>query len=193
MQLSYYFFLKSTFVGKILVIKVLVGINTFIYDIVHYYFGLGNFVKSFSVLFGEFELKIDLRSNNTCAITYRICSDDIFQPFEHFLGLHQELLSKFNSLELQKALEKKDIHFIISSASSILDNVNLNPIVEKMNLNIPVESSSLNSTIGNNTLNAVGDNINLDSVLDNSNLDTVVGNTSPETLNLLEALQNILT
>lgn len=179
------FFLKSTLVGKALVGKVLVGLNAFTYDAVHYYFGVGNFIKSFSVFFGDFELKIDLRSNDTCAISYRIAPDYIFEPFEHFLGLNQELLGKFNSLQLQKALEKSDIDSIVSSASSVLNNINSN---------MPGESSSLNSTIGKNNLNVGSETVNIDLVLDKSNnLDTVVGNTSPEMLNLLEALQNILT
>lgn len=75
--------------------KFLGGINYYFCTAFDYtFFGGSNYVKTLVIPFNEynFELKIIMKGDETCAVTYRFLSDTTFLPFERFLDSHQELL-----------------------------------------------------------------------------------------------------
>lgn len=91
---------------KIIVGKILGGLNYFLctsFDSM--FFGGSTYVKTVVIPFKEynFELKIDMRGDETCSITYRFLSDSIFLPFERFLESHQELLKEIDIVSIHNA------------------------------------------------------------------------------------------
>jgi len=125
---SYYYF--NIFFQKSIIGKVVVGLNYWVCSAFNKTFcGGSSFVKTVIIPFNEqsIELKIEITANDTCSVTYRYLSDNIFLPFEKFLEEHQALLDLFDGPDPD--LAKITRNCIESSSRSAIDVVVTSPEV----------------------------------------------------------------
>jgi hypothetical protein len=118
---SYYCF--HIFFQKSIIGKVVGGLNYWACSAFDKTFcGGSSFVKTIIIPFNEqkIELKIEIRGNDTCAVTYKYLSDNVFLPFERFLEEHKSLLDRD---ELTRITDS----FIDSSSKGVVDVINNSP------------------------------------------------------------------
>lgn len=118
---SYYCF--HIFFQKSIIGKIVGSLNYWAYSAFDKTFcGGSSFVKTIIIPFNEqsIELKIEIRNNDTCAVTYKYLSDNVFLPFERFLEEHKSLLDR-------EELTRITDSFIDSSSKGVVDVINNSP------------------------------------------------------------------
>lgn len=114
-----FYFMYDVFLKKTFLSKIILGTNTFLYSIfTKITENFGTHHKIYEIYFPDysFDLRLTFNSGNTCSVSCKFKSEDVYTPFEYFLKRFDK--NTMDLSKVQEALKSGDPSFIVESLSA---------------------------------------------------------------------------